>query len=263
MIYDGVTDPHRSFDQDKWELYHVEKDFSESTDLAGEYPEKLRELLDIWWIEAAKYNVLPLDARSIGRALGRPRPTGRRRRFTYYPGGAPVEMAVAVNVKNRSHSITAEVETDGNGAEGVLLANGGRFGGYSLYVQGGRLCYAYNFLGRVVRTLASDRDVPRGRSFLGMSFEKTGQQPFGPGGVVRLYIDGQAAGEMHLERTIPFMAGLADNLQCGADMGAPVTDAYRSPYRFTGRIRRVVVDVTGHEPPRDLEQEAVIEMARQ
>ena len=263
MIYDGVTDPRRSFDEDRWELYHVEKDLSEAHDLAGEHPEKLRELLDIWWIEAAKYNVLPVDARSIGRALGRPRPFGRRHRFVYYPHGAPVEMAAAVNVKNRSHSITADVEIPGDGAEGVLIANGGRFGGYSLYVQGGRLRYAYNFLGRSVQTLVSDRDVPGGRCTLGAAFEKTGKQPFGAGGTVRLYINGTPAGEMQLERTIPFMAGLADSLQCGADLGAPVTDDYASPFAFTGRIRRVIVDVSGHEPPRDLEQEALIEMARQ
>jgi arylsulfatase len=111
--------------------------------------------------------------------------------------------------------------------------------------------------------MVSDRDVPAGRCALGMSFEKSGAQPFGAGGTVRLYINGDQAGEMALERTIPFMAGLADNLQCGADTGAPVTDDYRSPYAFTGRIHRVVVDISGHEPPRDLAQEALIEMARQ
>jgi arylsulfatase len=263
MIYDGVTDPDKPFDEDKWELYHVEKDFSESKDLAGEYPEKLRELLDLWWIEAAKYKVLPIDARTIGRAARRPRPTGDRKRITYYPGGAPVEMAVAANMKNRSHSITAECDIPAGGAEGVLLANGGRFGGISLFVKDRRLKYAYNFLGRDIDTVVSDREIPTGKCMLGMSFEKTGKAPFGAGGIVRLWINGEQCGEMELVRTIPFMAGLADSLQCGYDGGAPVTNDYASPFHFTSGLKRVYVDISGHEPPRDLEQEMVIEMARQ
>jgi arylsulfatase len=263
MIYDGVTNPDASFDDDKWELYNVEKDFSESTDLAGEYPEKLRELLDLWWIEAARYGVLPVDARTIGRTAGRPRLGGPRKRFVYYPGGAPVEMAAAVNTRNRSYSITAEVDIPDGGAEGVLLATGGRFGGTSLYVQAGKLRFAYNFLNHHIDYAVSDRDVPSGPGTLCMSFEKTGQQPFGAGGTARLYINNEQVGEMQIARTIPFMAGLADALQCGFDGGAPVTDEYEAPFRFTGTLRRVIVDVSGHEPPRDLEQEAVIEMARQ
>jgi arylsulfatase A-like enzyme len=264
MIYDGVTDPSKPFDEDVWELYHVEEDFSESRDLAAEYPEKLRELQDIWWIEAAKHNVLPLDARSIGRALGRPRfSTGRSKRFVYYPGGAPVEMAAAVNTKNRSHTITAEVEIPEGGAEGVLVADGGRFGGYSLYVRNHRLCYSYNFLSKAVWTFTSDIEVPAGKGTLGCGFEKTGPQPFGPGGVLRLYINGQACGDGQIPRTVPFMFGLGVGFQVGRDEGNPVTNDYTSPFRFTGTLRRLIVDLSGPEPPRDLEQEARIEMARQ
>jgi arylsulfatase len=264
MIYDGVTDPSKPFDDDRWELYHVAEDFSESTDLAGEYPEKLRELQDIWWIEAAKHNVLPLDARSIGRALGRPRlTTTRGRRFVYYPGGAPIETAAAVNTKNRSHTITAEVEIPAGGAEGALIADGGRFGGYSLYVKDKRLCYSYNFLSKAVFTFKSDVEVPEGPGTLGFSFEKTGPQPFGPGGIARLYINGKQVGEGTLPRTVPFLFALGSGLQVGYDAGNPVADEYASPFRFTGTLRRVIVDVSGAEPPRDLDQEARIELARQ
>jgi len=264
MIYDGVTDPSKPFDEDVWELYHVEKDFSESTDLAAEHPEKLRELQDLWWVEASKNNVLPIDAGSIGRAAARrPRPSAGRKRFAYYPGGAPVESAVAANMKNRSHSMTADVVIPEGGAEGVLVAVGGRFGGWSLFVKDGRLKYAYNFLGRRMQTVQSERPVPAGHHLLASSFEKTGQQPFGAGGVVRLFIDGEQAGEMTLPFTIPVLAGAGESLQVGCDVGAPVTEEYTAPFRFTGTLYRVVVDLQGHEPPRDLEQEAVVEMARQ
>jgi arylsulfatase len=262
MIYDGVTDPTKPFDEDVWELYHVSEDFSESTDLSGEYPEKLRELQDLWWVEASKNNVLPIDAGTTQR-VRRPRPAGHRRRFVYYPGGAPVEAAAAANMKNRSHSMTADVEIPEGGAEGVLLAVGSRFGGWSLFVKDGLLKYAYNFLGRNMQTVASDRKVPPGHHLLASSFEKTGQQPFGAGGVLRLFIDGEQVGEMTLPFTIPVLAGAGESLQVGRDAGAPVTEEYTAPFAFTGVLHRVVVDLAGHEPPRDLEQEAVIEMARQ
>jgi arylsulfatase len=263
MIYDGITDPSKPFDEDRWELYHVEQDFSESHDLADEYPEKLRELQAIWWAEAGRYNVLPLDARSLGRALGRPRISGRRRRFTYYPKGTGVESAAAVNIKNRSHTITAYVSMPQTGAEGVLFAEGGRFGGYSLYIKGNRLHYAYNFLGQAHYAIESNIDVPVGDTELCYTFEKTGQQPFGAGGIGKLYIDGKQAGEVEIPRTVPFMFALGGGLQCGANGGNAVTSDYVSPFAFTGTLKRVVVDVSGAEPPRDVAQESRIEMARQ
>jgi arylsulfatase len=263
MIYDGVTDPSKHFDEDVWELYHVEEDFSESRDLASEYPEKLRELQAVWWAEAGKFDVLPLDARSVGRGLGRPRPSASRKRFVYYPGGAPIEMLAAANVKNRSHTITADIVVPEGGAEGVLLADGGRFGGYSLYIQGGRLRYTYNFLGAERYHAESDAPVPTGSSTLCLSFEKRGDRPFGAGGTARLYINDAQVAEVDIPRTVPFMYSLGESLQCGSDHGNAVSDTYESPYAFTGTIRRVVVDLSGAEPPRDLAQEERIELARQ
>jgi len=263
MIYDGVTDPTKHFDEDRWELYHVEEDFSESRDLAAEYPEKVRELEALWWSEAGRYNVLPLDARSLGRGQGRPRISAKRERFVYYPGGAAIESAAAVNTKNRSHSITALAIIPEGGAEGVLVAHGGRFGGYSLYVKDRKLRYTYNLLGKAHFDIVSDIDVPAGPCRLGFSFEKTGPHPFGPGGTGRLYINGKQVGETAIPRTVPFLFALGESLQIGRDEGNPVTDAYASPNAFTGKLVRVVIDVTGAEPPRDLEQEARIEMARQ
>ena len=263
MIYDGVTDPYRSFDQDNWELYNVENDFSEANDLAREHPEKLRELQDLWWVEAAKHNVLPIGARTLGARAGRPRVGGNRRRFVYYPGGTPVDLDAAVNTKNRSHSITAEVVMPDSGAEGVLLASGGRFGGFSLYVKDGLLRYAYNFLGREVYQVTSSERVPAGECTLALSFEKTGTAWVGAGGTARLFINGLPAGEGGLPRTIPFFAGLSERLQCGRQEGTTTCDDYRAPFAFTGLLKRVTVDVTGAEPPRDLEQEVQVAITRQ
>jgi arylsulfatase len=263
MIYDGVTDPSKHFDEDRWELYHVDEDFSEAHDLANEYPEKLKELQAVWWAEAGRYDVLPLDARSIGRALGRPRLGPSRKRFVYYPGGSPIEAVSAVNVRNRSHTITADVEIPEGGAEGVLLSDGGRFGGYSLFVMKGRLRYSYNFLGSETYHVSADAQLAPGRRVLQLAFEKTGAQPFGASGDVRLYVDGKQIGEGSLPRTVPFLYGLGSGFSVGYDEGAPVTDEYAAPFAFTGKINRVIVDVSGPEPPRDLVQETAIELARQ
>ncbi len=263
MIYDGATDAGKHFDEDRWELYHVAEDFSESHDLANEYPEKLKELQAVWWAEAGRYDVLPLDARSIGRALGRPRVGTARKRFVYYPGGAPIEAVAAVNVKNRSHTITADVAIPAAGAEGVLIADGGRFGGYSLYLMKGKLCYAYNYLGSERFHVVADAALAPGRRVLQFAFEKTGTLPFGVAGDVRLYVDGKQIGEGSIPRTVPFLYGLGSGFQIGRDDGAPVTEEYAAPFAFTGTINRVIVDVSGPEPPRDLVQEAAIEMARQ
>ena len=261
--YDGVTDPTRPFDEDRWELYHVEEDFSEYRDLAGERPEKVRELEALWWAEAGRYQVLPLDYRGVLRIIGQPRPTAGRRRFVYFPGGAPIESAAAVNVKNRSHSITAEVVIPEGGAEGVLLADGGRFGGYSLYVKDGKLHYAYNFLDRERHTIVSDADAPAGACDLRFEFEKTGPERFGAGGIGRLYIAGRLAAEGVIPRTVPFIYTVSGCLQCGRDEGNPVTEDYRSPFAFTGTIKRVIVELEGGDAPRDRRQEMRIDMARQ
>ena len=146
----------------KWELYHVERDFSECENLADRHPEKLAELVERWWVEAGKYNVLPLDSRMqlrMGERKPSTVPAGNR--YVYYPGGAPQFEYTAVNVKNRSHTITAEVEIPAGGAEGVLLAHGSWFAGYSLYVKERRLVYVHNHLGLAEYRIDSTEDLPR------------------------------------------------------------------------------------------------------
>jgi arylsulfatase len=181
----------------------------------------------------------------------------------YYPGGAAIGMPAAVNVKNRSHHIVAEVTIPEGGAEGVLFSNGDRFGGFSLFVQDGRLKYTYNFLDKWRETIVSDVVIQPSDRRLGFSFEKTGTEFFGAGGITRLFIDGQQVAEGALKETAPFVFGLFEAVQCGRQVGSSVSKDYEEPFAFTGKLRRVVVDVTGHEPPRDIEQEAVIEAARQ
>jgi arylsulfatase len=262
MIYDGVTDPTKPFEEDTWELYHVDEDFSESHDLALERPDKLRELQDIWWIEAARNNVLPVQANIIGRGRGRPRVGGDRHRFVYRPGGASIEFFAAANVKNRSHSITAEVENLDGEAEGVLLSVGSRFGGFSFYVKDGRLCYDYNLLGRGHYKVSSAEKIPAGASALTFRFEKTGPQPFGAGGKAELLIDDRVVGQSQFPLTVPILFGIGEALRCGWDQGATVSDDYEAPFRFTGKLKQVVVEVEGRAP-RDPLQEAAIGLARQ
>jgi arylsulfatase len=262
MIYDGITDPTKPFEDDQWELYHVAEDFSESRDLAIERPDKLRELQEMWWIEAARNNVLPVMAHTIGRMAGRPRISPGRKEYVYYPNGSSVEFFAAVNVKNRSHTITAELELPPEGAEGVLVSCGSRFGGYVLFVKDGRLRYTYNLLARGFYRIVSSEPLPTGPCTLGFEFEKTGTQPFGAGGIGRLLQNDKVVGEAQFPLTVPLMFGLGESLRVGYDAGAAVTDEYEVPFRFGPALKRLIIDVEGR-PVRDLQQEAQIGLARQ
>jgi arylsulfatase len=226
-------------DAQKWELYHVAQDFSESTDLADRHPEKLKELIEKWWIEAGKYNVLPLDARMHQR-MGERKPStvDPGNRHVYYPGMAPQFEYTAVNLKNRSHAIMAEVEIPDGGAEGVLLAHGSWFSGYSLYVQHGRLVYVHNYLGLAEYRIVASEPVPAGKHTLGFVFTRTGEHR----GRGELEYDGRVVGAGEIARTIPSVIETSgEGLCCGYDSGVPVTPEYMSPFRFTGTIARVVV----------------------
>ena len=224
------------FDRDRWELYHLDEDYAESRDLAAERPDKLRQMIERWWVEAGQYDVLPLDDRDVGflRAAGRP---GARTRFVYYPGMARVERQSSPNITSRSYTITADVEVPSGGAEGVLLAAGNRFGGYAFFVKDGRLVYEYNF-GDVRYAIRSQIAVPEGPSTLRFELAKTGRHR----GQGTLLIDGERVGAGELAETWPFFAAQA-GLHCGRDEGSPVSDQYAVPFAFTGTLRRVVVEL--------------------
>jgi arylsulfatase len=227
-------------DAQQWELYHVDRDFSESADLAAGHPEKLKELVERWWVEAGKYNVLPLDSRMQARMAERkPSTVASGNRHVYYPGMAPQFEYTAVDLKNRSHTISAEVEIPEAGAEGVLLAHGSWFAGYSLYVKNRRLVYVHNYLGLGEYRIVSTAEVPAGRVVLAFRFARTGEHR----GRGVLLFDGREVGGGEIPRTIPAVIETSgEGLCCGYDSGVPVTPDYVSPFRFTGRIARVVVE---------------------
>ena len=237
------------FEADRWELYQVERDFSEFHDLAERHPEKLRELIERWWAEAGAYNVLPLDDREYERVAENVAARARKV-TTFYPGMARIDRFHVPDVTDRSYRITAEVEIPPGGAEGVLLAIGSRFGGCVLYVKEGRLVceYVYNDDTRYV--IRSDESVPVGRgAALRFAFTKTGDRR----GVGSLFLDGRRVGAGEIPKTWP-VVGLAGGLYCGRDGGSPVSDAYRLPFAFSGTIRRVVVEL-GNDGRPDPESE--------
>ena len=241
----------------KWELYHVAEDFSESENLADRYPEKLQALIERWWVEAGKYNVLPLDSRMQTRMSERkPSTVPAGRRYVYYPGGAPMFEYTAVNVKNRSHSISAEVEIPQDGAEGVLLAHGSWFAGYSLYVKDRRLVYVHNHLGLAEYRIVSSEEVPTGKCVLRFEFTRTGEHR----GRGALFAGDRKIGEGEIPHTVPAVIETSgEGLCCGYDSGLPVTDDYRAPFRFTGRIAQVVVELDdGPAPDADAQLRAVL-----
>lgn len=232
-----------------WELYHVADDFSESHDLADQEPAKLRELVSIWWAEAGKYDVLPIDGTLQQRiATVRPQLALPRTRFVYYPDGAPVPTFTSPPIMNRSHSITAEVEIPTSGAEGILLAAGGVTGGYAFYAKDKKLHYVHNYLGNHQYTVSSAEEMPEGKATLRYEFEVTIppqiREGKGAGGNAQLYINGKLVGNSEFPLTTPIAFGL-EGMSCGYDFGDAVTDEYKVPFRFTGTIKKVTVDVSG------------------
>lgn len=225
------------FGGDRWELYHVDEDFSECHDLADKHPDQLRDLVDRWWAEAGAFDVLPLDDREYERVAASVA-ARTRTSYVYYPGMARIDRLSAPNVTDRSWSIAAEVEIPPAGAEGVLLAAGNRFAGYVLYVKDGRLVLEYVYSERVRHTIVSAALVPPGRSILAWEFTKTGPRQ----GRGSLLIDGRPVGTVEIPKTWPLHA-TSSGIHCGRDGSVPVSEAYTSPFSFTGAITRVVVEL--------------------
>jgi len=256
-----------NFDQDRWELYHVDEDPTEMHDLAAEQPAKLQELVNHWFHLAGLYNGLPLDDRTAVEVLAdptRPQVAPARDRYVYYPDAAEVPESAAANLRNRSYSIAVEVAIDSEDAGGVLFSHGAAFGGHALYVKDRKLKYAYNFVGSKLQTIESTDEVPTGNLILGASFVRDGDS-MPATGMLSLFIDDKKVGEGTI-MTQPGNFSLAgEGLNIGKDPASPVTDDYpgERPYAFTGgTIKEAVVDLSGEEYV-DLEREALAMMKRE
>ena len=239
------------FDADRWELFHIAADRSQCHDLADQHPEKLRELVDLWFAEADKYNGLPLGDLNVFETFTRYRPslTAGQSTFTYYPGTAPVGLGAMAELRGGSFSVLAEVRVDSASAEGVLFKQGAGHGGHVLFIVDGRLHYVYNFMGEDVQTVVAPDPIPLGEHVFGVRYERTGtvEGSHTPIGTVTMYVDDAAVATLDGVRTHPATFGLAAAaIEVGRNGGQPVCAAYRAPFPFTGgTIAKVVVDVSG------------------
>jgi arylsulfatase A-like enzyme len=251
----------------EWELYHIDTDFSECHNLAAENRDKLIEMIGRWWTEAGKYNVLPIDGDVRSRlSVERPTIAKPRNKIVYYPGGSSVPFAATPKIYNRPWSITADVVIPKGGAEGVLLAQGGRSGGYSFFVKDRKLCFLYNWLGHDRFWLKSDAEVPEGEVELRYEFEPTGKPDIANGRGVpargQLYINRTLVASIEMPFSILIIFG-TEGLTCGYDGGDHVAaEEYSDEFRFTGTIKRVTLDLSGDLIP-DTESDMKIAMMRQ
>jgi len=248
------------FDQDQWELYHVDVDRSESKDLAKEYPEKLEALKKAWDEEARINLALPVDDRTAPEILGIERPSAEppRDRYIYYPGTAPVPEGVAVNVRNRSFKILANVEITDADAGGVIFAHGSRFGGHALFIKDHKLYYVYNFLGiQPEQMFVSDQELKPGKNTLGMEFTRTGAGPHHESlGNMKLYINGKVVAEGPMKTQPAKFTLSGDGLCVGYDSGDAVSSEYKTPGTFHGGTILAVGVTVEKTSYQDLELEA-------
>ncbi len=238
--------PRTTLEKDTWELYDTRADFSLANDLAAQNPAKLKELQDLFLKEAVKYHVLPLDDRTLERLnpalVGRPDLMAGRTSLTVYDGMIGMSENVFINVKNRSHTITARVEIPKGGANGVILAQAGRFGGWSLYLKNGKPTYTYNVLGLQRYTVAAKQALPPGKATIRFEFAYDGGG-VGKGGTGTLSVDSKTVASGRIEQTQCCAFSADEGADVGADEGTPVTEDYTVPAKFTGTIAGVTIDL--------------------
>lgn len=232
------------YDADTWELYNLDDDMSEMNDLAARYPDKLRELVEMWWEDAERYQVLPLDDSLLARLLVS-RPAVFEPRDVYcYSARVRLPRQGSPVLRDRSYTISADVDIT-DGCEGTVVSYGGVDGGISLCLLDGRVHFVSNFLGRAHTIVSSRQPVNPGALTIDVLFERTTPNA----GHVRLYLDGELAGEGEVARTNPVAFSATEGLEVGTDSVSPVWPRYRSPFPFTGSIRRVVVSTPSPEQP--------------
>lgn len=240
--------PRRALDADLWELYDVNGDFACATDLAAKNPEKLKEMQAIFLAEAKKYHVLPIDDRFFermnGELVGRPDLMGPRTSLTLAEGMSGMMESAFINVKNRSKTITAEIEVPEGGGNGIILAQGGRFGGWALYVKDGIPAYDYNFLGLKSTSIAATKPITAGKATVRFEFAYAGGGP-GKGGTGVLFVNNEKVAEGKIENTQAGLFSADETADVGIDLGTPVVEVIGSEResKFNGHIPRVTVQV--------------------
>jgi len=233
-------------DKTKWELYNIDQDFSQADDLAVRNPDKLRALQDLWWAEAARNDILPLDWRGPERMsaelTGKPSLATGRKTFVYETPLAALPEATAPDLKNKSFTITAEADIPASGANGMIFTQGGFTGGWGFYVQEGKLVGLHSYVALERYRVVSSEPVPTGKVTLAMNFKYDGGG-MAKGGTLTLLANGRKIGEGRIEKTTPFKYALAEGQDIGEDVGTPVDFSYTPPFRFTGRLGRVTVEL--------------------
>ncbi len=246
--WDGTAQPPQDVVNDaKWELFDLSKDWTQSTDVSAENPAKLKELQDLFWVEAAKYQVLPLDASALTRFIA-PRPSivAGRNEFNYTRPIIGIPLGTAPNILNRSFSITAEIEVPEGGGEGMLMTQGGRFAGWGFYLIAGKPVFLYNLLNLARPKIEASDALAPGKHTVEFVFTYDGPG-FGKGGTGVIKVDGAEVASGKLPHTLPFALETSETFDVGSDTGTGVNDAdYSLPFAFTGTIDEVTLKL---EPP--------------
>jgi arylsulfatase len=257
------------FGSDKWELYNVDVDRGEVHDVSEAYPEKLQEMIELWYYEAGLYNGLPIDDRAPAEMVGgttRPSLVDLTKdRYVFYPNTAMVPESDMPSIRGRSYKFAVEVNL-GDDPDGVLFANGSRFGGHSLYVKDGKLKYANNFIGLQEQIIEADEDLPSGDCTVGVSFEmkSVDKKEMKTKGTATIFINDQKVGQQDILTQLGGFSVAGEGFMVGRCAGAPVTGDFSGdhPWAFTGgTIAKLIVDLSG-EAYVDLEMEAAAAMKR-
>ena len=260
--------PLAAFDDDVWELYDTNKDWTQARDIAKDEPQKLKELQRLWLIEATKYSVLPLDDRRMERfnsdLAGRPQLVKGKTQILFGGMGRLTENCV-INIKNKSYSVTAEIVVPKSGANGVIIAQGGAFNGWSLYAKGGKLKYCYNLLGIKLFYVESNKAIPTGQHQVRMEFKYDGGG-VAKGGNALLYLDGAKVGEGRVDTTVPMIFSADETCDVGKGTGSAVTTDYDpKDNEFSGEVNWVQIDLEkdDHDHLISPEERFKVAMARQ
>jgi arylsulfatase A-like enzyme len=251
-----------------WELYNLNEDFAETNNLAQRERDRLIAMIGMWYVEAGKYKVLPIDSRGTARLVDeRPQIAVNRKKYIYYGGTQVVPPNAAPRLVGVPHSVSVHANVPKGGAEGVLFATGNGEGGFAFYVQNGKLIYGYNYVSDQIFKVGSESSsIPEGDHIFSFEFTPTGKPDIAKGkGVpanIQLFIDGKEVGRGDLPVTVPLAFGISAGISMGANSGSPVMPDYEVPFAFTGTVKKALVDVTG-EPIEDKAAQMKIYLARQ